>query len=290
MDRQLSWRVGGAKTLNLTEPLVMGIVNCTPDSFFDGGLLPTPQAAVAHGLTLARQGARILDVGGESTRPGAKPVSEAEEQERVLPVLSGLARERTLGSMDVLLSVDTYKSGVAAAALAFGAEIINDVSACRFDPGLMDVLTQYKPGYVLMHSLGRPETMQHAPRYEDVVDEILAFFHRRMDLLVATGCNEECIVLDPGIGFGKLLEHNVAILRAVERFLALGRPLLIGVSNKSLWQGLLGLEPAERGMATQVATALLAAAGVALHRVHDVENTARTLRIVQALTASGARP
>lgn len=290
MQRQLSWRVGGAKTLSLTEPMIMGIVNCTPDSFFDGGLLSTPQAAVAHGLTLARQGARILDVGGESTRPGAKPVPEVEERERVLPVLSGLTRERALGSMDILLSVDTYKSGVAAAALDCGAEIINDVSACRFDPGLVDVLSQYKPGYVLMHSLGRPETMQQAPRYGNVVDDVLAFLHQRMDMLVAAGLNEECIVLDPGVGFGKLLEHNIAILRGVGRFLALGRPLLIGVSNKSLWLGLLGLEPAERGMATQVATALLATAGVALHRVHDVENTARTLRIVQALTALEARP
>jgi dihydropteroate synthase len=268
----------------------MGIVNCTPDSFFDGGLLMSPQAGIAHGLTLARQGARILDVGGESTRPGAKPVSEAQEQERVLPVLSGLAQERALGNMHSLLSVDTYKSGVAVAALASGAEIINDISACRFDPGLMDVLIQFKPGYVLMHSLGRPETMQIAPRYKDVVDEILAFFQQRMDLLVAAGFSEEYIVLDPGIGFGKLLEHNLAILRKVDRFLTLGRPILIGVSNKSLWQGLLGLELAERGLATQVATALLAAAGVALHRVHDVENTARTLRIVQALTASKSPP
>jgi dihydropteroate synthase len=274
----------------LTEPLIMGIVNCTPDSFFDGGLLMSSKAGIAHGLTLARQGARILDVGGESTRPGAKPVSEAQERERVLPVLSGLARERELGNMHSLLSVDTYKSGVAVAALASGAEIINDISACRFDPGLMDVLTQFKPGYVLMHSLGQPETMQIAPRYKNVVDEILAFFQQRLDLLVAAGFSEEYIVLDPGIGFGKLLEHNIAILRGVDRFLTLGRPVLIGVSNKSLWQGLLGLELTERTVATQVATALLAAAGVALHRVHDVENTSRTLRIVQTLTASRARP
>ena len=268
----------------MAAPLIMGIVNCTPDSFYDGGRLAGPEAAVGHGLAMAGHGAHILDVGGESTRPGAAPVGPAEELGRVFPVLAGLERERKAGSMDCALSVDTTKAVVAASALEAGADIVNDISACRFDPGLTDVLVQHQPGYVLMHSLGRPETMQLQPRYDNVVDEILSFFQERMDELVSAGLGEENIVLDPGIGFGKLLEHNLAILREVGRFFSLGRPVLIGASYKSLWQGLLGLELPDRGMATQVATALLAARGVAVHRVHDVESTARTLKVVQALT------
>lgn len=288
MRGYFSWRIKGRRAQAVTDPLIMGIVNCTPDSFFDGGRLQSPQAGVEHGLALAHQGAHFLDVGGESSRPGARPAHAAEELDRVVPVLAGLARQREALGLEFVLSVDTYKPGVAAVALEAGAQVVNDISACRFDPGLLDVLVQYKPGYVLMHSLARPETMQREPRYENVVDDILAFFQRHMDLLVTSGLSEEYIILDPGIGFGKLLEHNIKILRDVDRFFVLGRPVLVGVSNKSLWQGLLGLELAQRGLATQVATALLAVKGVAMHRVHDVESTARTLRIVQSLTTSGA--
>jgi dihydropteroate synthase len=288
MNRQFLWKMKGSRTLELDSPLIMGIVNCTPDSFFDGGQLPTAQEAVQHGLHLAGQGAHILDVGGESTRPGSRQVALAEELERIVPVVSALDEQKTSGNLTCALSVDTTKAGVAAAGLEAGAEIVNDVSACRFDPGLLDVLVQHQPGYVLMHSLGRPETMQDHPRYESVVDDLLLFFQRHMDRLVSAGLGEDRIILDPGIGFGKLLEHNLAILRDVDRFLVFGRPLLVGVSNKSLWHGLLGLELSERGVATQVATALMAARGVFVHRVHDVRSTSRTLRIVQALTARGA--
>jgi len=267
---------------------VAGIVNVTPDSFFDGGRFLDPQAAVAQGRELALAGAHILDIGGESTRPGAAPVSEADELARVVPVvralaglpatdlsglsglsgLPGLPGQFQLGSP--ALSVDTYKAKVAEEALSAGACIVNDISACRFDPGLVDVLARHKPGYVLMHSLGRPGTMQQAPRYDDVVGEIMAFFEERLTALTRAGLPEANIVLDPGIGFGKLLEHNLAILRGLERFGALGRPLFVGLSNKSLWGQLLGLGPGQRQTATAVAVGLLVARGVLVHRVHEV--------------------
>lgn len=290
MNQGRMWTVRDGEQLDLRQPVIMGIVNCTPDSFFDGGRLQTPEAAVEHGLALAGQGALIIDVGGESTRPGALPVDSDEELRRVVPVLANLARLRASNDLEFTLSVDTSKAEVASAALTAGAAIVNDVSACRFDPGLVDVLVQYQPGYVLMHSLGRPETMQCEPVYTDVVDEILDFFVRHLSLLVAAGLSEEHVVLDPGVGFGKLLEHNIAILRNIDRFFSLGRPVLVGVSNKSLWQGLLGLGPADRGVPTQVATALLAARGVAVHRVHDAGATQRTLRIANALSPLGTRP
>lgn len=283
-----AWTIRRGEILDLRRPVIMGIVNCTPDSFFDGGMLKTPEAACARGMELFRQGARILDVGGESTRPGAMPVEPTVELERVLPVIRGLVRTRTDEGPSFAVSVDTTKAGVAEAALRAGADIVNDVSACRFDPGLRDVLVQYQPGYVLMHSLGRPETMQKAPRYGNVVEDVLAFFEGRMIELVRAGLDERRIVLDPGIGFGKLLEHNLALLRDVERFFSLGRPVLVGLSNKSLWQGLLGLAVDARGVATQTATALLAARGVAVHRVHDAAGAAQALRIVEALAPGGA--
>jgi len=252
-----------------------GIVNATPDSFYDGGRHFEPAAAVLQGRKLFEEGAHILDSGGESTRPGAAEVSAQEEMARVVPVLRGLSAMpgRPMDGVDgpwPVLSVDTYKAEVAAAALESGASIVNDVSACRFDPGLLDVLAQSRPGYVLMHSLGRPGEMQKDPRYADVVDEILSFFEERLGALTRAGLPEANIVLDPGIGFGKLLEHNLAILRGVERLGRLGRPLYMGLSNKSLWGMLLGLGPQERQQATAVATALLVARGVLVHRVHEV--------------------
>jgi dihydropteroate synthase len=283
------WRLKDNKVLSLDAPMVMGIINCTTDSFFDGGKYLQPDRAVKQGQVLADQGAQILDVGGESSRPGSKPVSLHEELQRVVPVVEGLFSALRQAKQDVVLSVDTSKSGVAAAALQAGADIVNDISGCRFDPGLQDILVQFKPGYVLMHAQGRPETMQHNPVYENVVEEVLRFFEQRMDELISSGLREDSIVLDPGIGFGKHLEDNLQLLRGVERFLALGRPLLIGISNKSLWKDLLGLELDQRGTVSQVATALLTVRGVKVHRVHDVLNTVRTLRVVQALTESGVR-
>lgn len=287
-----TWHVSGGRVLGPAPFLVAGIVNVTPDSFFDGGRYLDPAAAVDRGRELAQAGAHILDVGGESTRPGAEPVSEADELARVIPVVRELAR-LPLSGVDgqgpdnvgsPLVSVDTYKAKVAEEALAAGAGIVNDISACRYDPGLVDVLVQHKPGYVLMHSQGRPGTMQQGPRYADVVDEVLSFFEERLAVLTKAGLPEANIVLDPGIGFGKLLEHNLAILRGLKRFGALGRPLYVGLSHKSLWGQLLGLAPGMRQTATDVATGLLVARGVLVHRVHDVANARQAALVAVALS------
>jgi Dihydropteroate synthase (EC 2.5.1.15) len=259
----------------------------TPDSFYDGGAHAKTGAGVAHGLELARQGAHILDVGGESTRPYADTVSVKDELARVVPVIAGLLASDALSGREnvpaPVISVDTYKAEVAAAALDAGAVILNDVSAFSFDSGLADVIAQYKPGYVLMHSAGRPESMQDTPRYKDVVDEILAFFEIKLDALDKLGLPRNRVVLDPGIGFGKTLEHNLDILRGIERFKAFGLPLYMGLSNKSLWQGLLGLAVDKRQNATQAATAIMAAKGVPIHRVHEVELARQTLTIVNEI-------
>jgi dihydropteroate synthase len=271
------WTIKGGAVLEPAPFLLVGIVNVTPDSFFDGGRWFDPKSAADHGRKLIDQGAHILDVGGESTRPFAEPVSMQEECSRVLPVIRELSRE------GVPVSIDTFKAAVAQAALESGASIVNDVSGCRFDPDLLHTLASYKPGYVLMHSLGRPEAMQLDPRYADVVSEILSFFEERLSVLTKAGLPEEHIVLDPGIGFGKLLEHNLAILRGLGRLLSLGRPVYIGLSNKSFLQQLLGLPPEQRGEATQVATALAAREGASIHRVHDVQSGVKTLALVKAV-------
>jgi dihydropteroate synthase len=225
------------------------------------------------------QGADIIDVGGESTRPGAAYVSAQDEMERVLPVIGELVATRP----DMVISIDTYKAEVACRALDAGAAIVNDISGYSFDDTLKDVVVQYKPGYVLMHTPAPPQTMQDKPAYSHVVDELLEYFEKKMSHLVRAGLPEDRIVIDPGIGFGKNLEHNLAILRHIERFEVLGRPVYMGLSNKSLWGDLLGLPKDQRTMATQVATALLAARGVAIHRVHEVLATRQTLAIVQAM-------
>ncbi len=275
----ITWTLKGGAVLGPAPFFIAGIVNVTPDSFYDGGKHVGSESGVAHGLRLAQEGAHILDVGGESTRPYADPVSEADELQRVVPVIEGLV-EKTSAAV---VSVDTYKARVAAEALEAGAVILNDVSAFEFDPELLDVIGQYKPGYVLMHSLGKPEQMQDSPRYDNVVDEILHFFEKKLEVLDKAGLPKDRIVLDPGIGFGKLLEHNLAILKDINRFDMLGLPVFMGLSNKSLWQGLLGLEVGERQNATQAATAVLAAKGVPIHRVHEVKLTRQTLTIVQEI-------
>ncbi len=290
-----SWRIKDGHWIDLAEPVIMGVVNCTPDSFYDGGRHNELEAALRHGQALASQGALILDVGGESTRPGSRPVCAQEELERVRPVVRGLSANPSPVAADgessaatPVISIDTTKSTVAARCLQAGAAIVNDVSGCRFDPELADVLAQYKPGYVLMHAQGSPESMQQDPRYDNVVDEVRRFFEHRMDTLARSGLPEEHVVLDPGIGFGKRLEHNLELLRNIEVFQELGRPILVGVSNKSLWKGLLGLGLEERGTVSQVATALLAARGVRIHRVHDVRATAQALLVERALRPQGA--
>lgn len=258
---------------------IVGICNATPDSFYDGGRYSDTGKAVAHGLEMQAQGADIIDVGGESTRPFATPVDQEEESGRVLPVVQGLLAVRE----DLVISVDTYRAETARQCLQAGARIVNDISACRYDPSLADVLAHYRPGYVLMHSLDRPRHMQRDPRYQDVVSEVLGFFDRHLTALTRAGLPEENIVLDPGIGFGKNLQHNLSLLAGIGAFKTLGRPLYVGLSNKSLWDKLLGLAAHERGTATQVATALMAERGVCIHRVHEVALTRQTLAITREL-------
>ncbi len=224
-------------------------------------------------------------MGGESTRPYADSVSLDEELERVVPVIEGLAGLDICDENGTLLhpviSVDTYKAEVAARALDAGADIVNDVSAFAFDPGLLDVLAQYAPGYVLMHSLGRPEDMQDAPSYKDVVDEILAFFEQKLEVLDKAGLPKDRIVLDPGIGFGKLLEHNLAILRNLERFKVLGLPIYMGLSNKSLWQGFWDWVSTSVRMPRRRYSGTAMKCGI--HRVHEVKFAQQTLTIVQEI-------
>ena len=260
----------------------MGIVNLTPDSFYDGGRHDRPDTGLSHALTLRDQGADILDLGAESSRPGAAELDPQQEMERLLPVLAGLQRS----APGAVISVDTYHGATAAAVLGMGATIINDISACAFDPTLLDVLVQYKPGYVLMHSQGRPQTMQRNPHYTDVRREVLEFFESQMSRLVRAGLPENRIILDPGIGFGKTLEHNLALLRHPEDWLALGRPVLMALSMKTVFGGLLGLPPQQRGLATATATAILRTKGIFWHRVHDVAAARQAMTVALALEAS----
>ncbi|OEU65256.1 MAG: dihydropteroate synthase [Desulfovibrio sp. S3730MH75] len=277
MKRTYTWTIKGGRVLTPSPFFIAGIVNVTPDSFYDGGVNYDPAHAVAHGRMLASQGADILDVGGESTRPFADKVSVEDELSRVIPVVRELAR-------DHVVSVDTVKHEVALVALEAGASIVNDVSAFSADPALLEVVADIKPGYVLMHSQGDPDKMQIAPHYDDVIEEISVFFKKSLEKLLKAGLPEKNIVIDPGIGFGKTLEHNIEILKNIDVLMELGFPVYMGLSNKSLWGKLLGLEPQDRQNATQAATAVLAARGVSIHRVHEVGLTAQTLRIVKEIT------
>ncbi|MEW5773467.1 MAG: dihydropteroate synthase [Thermodesulfobacteriota bacterium] len=281
--RRVSWTVAGGRVLGPAPFFVAGIVNVTPDSFSDGGRHLDPRHALSHARRLLDEGADILDVGGESTRPGAAEVPAAEELARVLPVVETASRLAGPQGASAVVSVDTSKAAVAEKALAAGAAIVNDVSACRSDPGLLDVVAGRRPGYVLMHRQGTPRTMQAAPRYGDVVAEIAAFFEERLSALVRAGLPEDRVVLDPGIGFGKTLAHNLEILRRLPEFLYLGRPLYLGLSNKSLWGALLGLPVDRRGEATRTATALAALRGASVHRVHEVAQAKAALRLALAL-------
>jgi len=275
------WLLRGGRVLCVSPFCVMGIVNLAPDSFCDGGAHETPEAAVGHSLRLLEQGAHILDLGAESSRPGARELAPETEQARLLPVLRGL-RAHPQGR-EAALSVDTYKASTARLALEAGADIINDISACAFDPELLDALVEYKPGYVLMHCRGRPADMQADPLYTNVMDEVLYFFERELTRLCAAGLPEKSIVLDPGIGFGKRLGDNTALLRGIPRLCGLGRPLLIGLSMKSFFGDLLGLAPERRGAATQIAAALSAVKGAALHRVHDVAGVLDALLLAHVM-------
>jgi dihydropteroate synthase len=261
--------------------LVMGIVNVTPDSFFDGGRFLEAQAAVAHSLQLVEQGAEIIDIGGESTRPGALPVDEDEELRRVLPVIKRLA-----GQVKVPIAIDTVKPGVARAALDAGASIVNDVAANREDPALWRFVAEAHAGYVCMHMRGTPQTMQANPIYTDVAREVGEFFCERMRRLRDCGVGRDQIILDPGIGFGKTVGHNLQLLGAARGFTGLERPLLVGVSRKSFIGKLLGAELAARLPGALACACMSVAAGVQIIRAHDVAETVQAIRMTEAILAN----
>ena len=258
--------------------LVMGIVNVTPDSFSDGGQFLEAKAAVAHGLQLIEQGAEILDIGGESTRPGAVPVSEEEELRRVIPVIAELA-----GQAKVPISIDTMKPGVARAALEAGASIVNDVAANRSEDSMWRLVAEAGAGYVCMHMQGNPQTMQQHPAYSDVVREIGDFFSERLGRLSHCGMRPEQTILDPGIGFGKTLEHNWELLAGLGKFSRFGRPLLIGVSRKSFLGKVAGPKLENRLPASLVCTCLAVEAGAQIIRAHDVAETVQAIRTSEAI-------
>jgi len=265
------------RVLPLSEPVVMGIVNCTPDSFFDGGRNAELADAMSHARRMIDDGARILDVGGESTRPGAMPVGEAEEIDRIVPLIEALRRES-----DVVISVDTMKPAVMRAACAAGAEIVNDVYALRA-PGAVDAVRETGAAVCLMHMQGEPRTMQDRPHYVDVVEEVREFLAARVAACERAGIECARICLDPGIGFGKRLPHNLAMLRSLASLGSSGLPLLIGVSRKSMFGELLGRPIDERLPASLAAAAIAVWQGAAIVRTHDVRATVDAIRVAHAL-------
>jgi dihydropteroate synthase len=254
----------------------MGIVNVTPDSFSDGGLFLDADAAIAHGRELHAEGADILDVGGESTRPGAEPVAPDEEIRRVVPVIEALAQD------GARVSIDTVKAEVARRALAAGATIVNDVSAFRFDPELAGVTAQAGAGCVLMHMLGEPRTMQDDPRYDEVVSDVKAFLEERLAFAVGEGVPEEHIWLDPGIGFGKTLDHNLELIARLDEIVAIGRPVVFGASRKSFLGKLTGRLVDERLAGTIAANIIAYERGARVFRVHDVPANVDALKVAAA--------
>jgi dihydropteroate synthase len=262
---------------------LMGIVNVTPDSFSDGGLYLDPAAAIAHGLELEAEGAAILDIGGESTRPGAEPVSADVELGRVLPVIEGLIA----AGVQAQISIDTSKASVAAQALRAGATLVNDVTALRGDGAMASVVAEAGAECCLMHMLGEPRTMQRDPHYDDVVGEVKAFLEERIAIAVAAGIAEERITLDPGIGFGKTVAHNLELLRRLHELVAIGRPVLIGTSRKSFLGRLTGREADERVAGTIATNVLAYERGARVFRVHDVGPVHDALTVAAA-TVRGA--
>jgi dihydropteroate synthase len=259
----------------------MGILNVTPDSFSDGGSFTDPGAAVDHALRLAAQGADIIDIGGESTRPGATPVSLDEEMRRVIPVLRALRLQTT-----ALLSVDTMKAAVAAAALDCGADIINDVSGFTSDPAMIHLAAHSQAGLVVMHMRGNPRTMQSGPDYSDVAATVAAFFRERLETLEAAGVDPRRVALDPGFGFGKTLEHNLDLARRLQDLRVGDRPILAGVSRKSMLEKISGaIAIADRDWATVALTAWLRESGATIHRVHSVVPAVQALRMTEAIAA-----
>lgn len=260
--------------------LVMGIVNVTPDSFSDGGRYFDTHAAIEHGRAMAREGADIIDVGGESTRPGAQPVSASEEASRILPVVKALAQ-----SLPQPISIDTTKPIVAQAAIEAGATIVNDIAANREDTALWRLVAETRAGYVCTHMQGTPQTMQIEPHYEDVVVEVREFFSDRISRLNDCGVCADQLILDPGIGFGKTPQHNLELIANLDRFVDCGRPIMLGVSRKSFIGKLLGNEVEARLWGSVACACLAAKTGASIIRTHDVRQTVAALRMTEAILA-----
>ncbi|OIR02848.1 dihydropteroate synthase [mine drainage metagenome] len=267
----------GRYQLNLNRPHVMGIVNVTPDSFSDGGKFHDTGRAVQHALQLIEDGADILDIGGESTRPGATPVSLEDELARVIPVIQALSKVTS-----VPLSIDTYKSEVMHAAIAAGADIVNDVRALQED-GALEIVANSNVGVCLMHMQGMPQTMQLAPHYADVVKEVGSFLMSRLHAALAQGISKERILLDPGFGFGKTTAHNIALIQHLDQLVALGQPLLVGLSRKAVLGKLVGGDEQQRLHAGLAASVISVIKGAKIVRVHDVKATVDALKVVSAV-------
>ncbi len=269
---------GGSVLDTATRPLVMGVLNVTPDSFSDGGRFLAQADAVAHARRMLAEGADILDIGGESTRPGSEPVSAREEAERVIPVIREVVQEA-----DPVISIDTQKSVVAEAALEAGAQIVNDVSALRTDPALADLVAQRGVPVVLMHMQGRPKTMQRNPTYGEVVGDVRDWLAERLEYALEQGIGEDKIIVDPGFGFGKTLRHNLELLRRLHELHRLGLPLMVGTSRKSMLGMILDLPEDERLYGTLATVASAVLSGCHIVRVHDVRPALETVQVCEAI-------
>ena len=261
------------------ETLVMGIVNVTPDSFSDGGKFFSPEVAISHASKLITQGADIIDIGGESTRPGAEQVSESEELKRVIPVIEKIRTDNPT----ILISIDTTKASVAKHAVEAGADIINDVSGLSFDNNMIGIVESFNIPVVIMHMKGNPQNMQLNPKYKDIVNEILDFFKMKIKMAIQSGLNRSMIILDPGIGFGKTVEHNFELLSRLNEFNVLELPIMIGPSRKSFIGITLDLPPEDRVEGTAAAVSAGVMNGASIVRVHDVKSMKRVVRIIEKI-------
>ena len=274
--------VCGKFQLDLITPLVMGIINVTPDSFSDGGKFSQANLAIAHALKLVEEGAAILDIGGESTRPNATPVSLQQELDRVIPVIEALVKQ-----VNIPISIDTYKPAVMQAAIDAGASMVNDVRALQEGASLkesaLEVVAKSKVGVCLMHMQGTPQTMQNNPQYNDVVNDISAFLQARLQATIDAGVPANRILLDPGFGFGKMREHNITLIQKLESFGTLGQPLLVGLSRKSVLGQVTGNDVDARLYASIAASVIAAQKGAKILRVHDVRATVEALKVVSAI-------
>lgn len=267
----------GGRSLNLGEPVIMGILNTTPDSFSDGGCFVDSDSAVAHALSMVTDGAALIDIGGESTRPGAAPVSVDEEIQRVVPIIKQLSSQ-----LSVPISIDTSKAEVMHAAAAAGAGLINDVRALR-EPGALDAAAASELPVCLMHMAGEPRSMQSNPQYDNVVEQVLAFLEQRIEACIDAGISRQRLLVDPGFGFGKSLEHNLGLLANLDRFKQLEVPILVGLSRKSMFGSLLGADLDQRLPASLAAAVLAVQNGADIVRVHDVRATCDALALLQAV-------